>query len=96
MMDEENVENCILCCQPCDELEKAIKVVDWENLEVKASKWKGSDKYSDVYDSFDWEEGSTGLVWHKSCKIEICGERKLQEALNRKRKNNTNTVKQEV
>ena len=96
MMDEENVENCILCCQPCDKLEKAIKVVDWENVEVKASKWKGSDKYSDVYDSFDWEEGSTGLVWHKSCKIEICGERKLQEALNRKRKNNTNAVKQEV
>ena len=65
MMDEENVKNCILSCQPCDELEKAIKAVDLENLKVKASKWKGIDKYSNVYDSVDWEEGSAGLVWHK-------------------------------
>ena len=87
MMDEENVKNCILCYQPCDELEKAIKAVDWENLKVKvSSKWKELDKYSDVYDSVDWAEGSAGHVWHKSCKIEICGERKPQQALNRKRK----------
>ena len=72
-MDEKNVKNCILCCQLCGELEKAIKAVDWEKLKVKASKWKGLDKYSNVYDSVDWEEGSVGLVWHKSCKIEICG-----------------------
>ena len=54
----------------------AIRAVDWENLKVKASKWKGLDKYSHVYDSVVWEEGSTGR--RKSCKIEICGERKLQ------------------
>ena len=52
-MNEENVKNCILCGQPCDELEKAIKVVYWENLKVKGSKWKGVDKYSNVYNSVD-------------------------------------------
>ena len=62
MMGEENVKNCLMCCQPCDEFEKAIKTIDWENLKVKASKWKGLDKYSDVYDSVDWEEGYAGLV----------------------------------
>ena len=93
MMDEENVKNCILCCQQCEEL---VKTVDWENLKIKGSKWKGLDKYSNVYDSVDWEEGSAGFVWHKSCEIEICGERKLQQALNRKRKNDVNAVKQEV
>ena len=96
MMDEEYVKSCILCCQPCDELEKTIKVVNWKNLKVKASKWKGLDKYNNVYESDDWEEGSAGLVWHKSCKIETCGERKLQQALKRKRKNDANAVKQEV
>ena len=28
MMGEENVKNCILSSQPCDKLEKAVKVVD--------------------------------------------------------------------
>ena len=35
-------------------------------------------------------------MWHKSCKIEICGERTLQQALNWKRNNDANTVKQVV
>ena len=84
MMDEENVKNCILCCQPRTKLEKV-------NLKVKASKWKGLDKYSKVYDSVDWEESSAGFVWHKSCEIEICRERELQQALDRK-KNDANPV----
>ena len=63
----------ILCYQPCDEIGKAIKAVDWKN-----SKWKGLDKYSNVYGSVDWEEGSAGLVWHKSCKVEICRERERE------------------
>ena len=66
MMDDESVKNCILCCQPCDQLEKAIEVVNWENVNVKASKWKGLDKYSNAYDSVDWKECSVGLVWHTS------------------------------
>ena len=49
------------------------KVADWKNLKV--SKWKELDKYCNVKDSVDWEEGSAGLAWHKSCKIEICGEK---------------------
>ena len=62
----------------------------------KASQLKGLDKYSNVYCSVDWEEASVGLLWHNSCKIEICGERKLQQALNRKRKNDAKAVKAEV
>ena len=65
----------ILCYQPCDEIGKAIKAVDWKN-----SKWKGLDKYSNVYGSVDWEEGSAGYVWHKSCKVEICRERERERA----------------
>ena len=90
------LKKCILCCQPCNELEMAIKVVDWENLKVKTSKWKGLDKYSNVYDSVDWQEGSAGLVWHKSCKTELRRERKLQQALNRERIDDANAVKQEI
>ena len=36
----DNVKNCIMRCQPCNKLEKVIKVVDWENLKIKASKWR--------------------------------------------------------
>ena len=69
-------------------------MVDEEN--VKGSKQKGLHKYSNAHDSVNWEEGSTGLVWHRSCKIEICRERKLQQVLNKKRKNYANAVKQDV
>ena len=31
-MDKVNGKSCIMCCQPCDKLEKAIKVEDWENV----------------------------------------------------------------
>ena len=74
IMDEDNFKNCTMCCQPCDDCRL---VADWENLNIKASRWKGLDSNSIVYDSVDWEEGSAGLHWHKSCKIEIYGERKL-------------------
>ena len=35
-------------------------------------------------------------MWHKSCKTEICREKKLQQALDKKRKNDAKAVKQEV
>ena len=54
------------------------------------------DKYSNVHDSVDWEEGSYGLVIHKSGKTEICEESKLQQVLDWKRKNDANAMKQEV
>ena len=58
IMDEDNFKNCTMCCQPCDDCRL---VADWENLNIKASKWKGLDSNSIVYDSVDWEEGSAGL-----------------------------------
>ena len=81
----------ILCYQPCDEIEKAIKAADWKN-----SKWKGLDKYSNVYGSVDWEEGSAGLVWHKSCKVEICRERERESSSKHwtGKKNDARAVKQ--
>ena len=86
MMDEVNVKSCILCCQPWHELEKTIKIVDWENLKVKASKWKELDKYSNVCDSVNWEEGSVGLVWHKPCKIKRCREENYRKHWTGKKK----------
>ena len=47
----------------------------------KASKWKGLGKCSNDYNNVEWEEGSAGLVWHKS--IELYWERKLKQVLNR-------------
>ena len=65
MMNEKNVKNTVLSTMRRNR--NAIKAVDWKN-----SKWKVLDKYSNVYGSVDWEEGSAGLVWHKSCKVEVC------------------------
>ena len=83
MMNEKNVKNTVLSTMRRNR--NAIKAVDWKN-----SKWKVLDKYSNVYGSVDWEEGSAGLVWHKSCKVEVCREREwereLQQALDRKKK----------
>ena len=62
LIDEGNIKNCILRCQPYNELEKAIKFIYWKILKAKTSKWKGLDKDSNVYDSVDWKKDSAGLV----------------------------------
>ena len=83
-MDGGNI--CILCREACEENEKLIKLEDWEKLKQQACKWKNLDKYGEVFDTVDWQAGPISLLWHKGCKREICGERKLQQAINRKRK----------
>ena len=62
LIDEGNIKNCILRCQPCDVLEKAITFIYWKILKVKTSKWKGLDKDRNVYDCVDWKKDSAGLV----------------------------------
>ena len=85
-VDSIGINICILCKKECSEKQKLISEKDWLYLKNVAEKWKPLDKYNDVYDSVNWECCSTGQFWHSNCKREICGQRKLEQAITRKRK----------
>ena len=79
-------EACILCTKPCDEKQKCPSDDDWCTFRENAEKWRGLDKYGTAADTVDWNSGPLGKLWHKSCKAELSGERKLQQAIRRKEK----------
>ena len=92
-MEEEEINICILCKETCVEREKFIQKEDWDKLRDKELEWKGLDKYGDVCETVDWETDPAGKLWHKACKREICGERKLEQAKTRKRKSDERVSK---
>ena len=65
---------CLLQCgKPCkasDSIEKMNKEA-WDKLKSKLLKWKGCDKFGNVYDTVDWELGPCGKHVHDSCRFDI-------------------------
>ena len=83
-------QHCILCIQPCDEKQKYPSDQEWNIFHANACKWRGLDKYGIMADSVNWRAGPQGKLWHKTCKLNLSGERKLQQAI--KRKENASAV----
>ena len=77
---------CILCHDPCDEKQKLPQDEHWLQFKENVSKWRGLDKYGTAADSIEWDTGPLGKFWHKGCKAEVCGERKLKQAIARSKK----------
>ena len=90
-----NENHCILCNDPCDEKQKCPKPEDWLQFKANAIKWRGLDKYGMAADTIDWDSGPEGKFWHKGCKAELGGERKLNQAISRCRKNASAVVADE-
>ena len=80
------VAKCMLCDEPCYEKQKYPSPYDWEQFQIKASKWRGLDRYGGVSDDIDWDSGWLGKYWHMLYKADLCGERKLQQAIARSKK----------
>ena len=70
----------------CEEKQKYLNNEDWNNFLINAFKWKGLDKFGTVAEAVEWSDGPIGKYWHRNCKSILCGERKLQQAINRKNK----------
>ena len=81
-----NGNQCILCNDFCDEKQKVPNPEHWYQFKENAIKWRGLDKYGTAADTIDWDSGPLGKYWHKSCKAELGGERKLNQAIARSRK----------
>lgn len=77
---------CILCNSFCDEKQKEPQPGDWKKFQEYATKWRGLDKYGQVADTVDWDTGPIGKLWHKNCRAELGGDRKLQQAIKRSTK----------
>ena len=75
---------CILCSKFCDEQQKNLNAEQWKAFRSTAEKWEGLDTFGNVFKDTDWGSGPVGKRWHKSCKLNFAGERKLQQALKRK------------
>ena len=57
-----------LCCEATD----AIGTVEsWTNIKEKAQLWSGLDKFGDVFESVDWENGPGKQCVHKTCKLTL-------------------------
>ena len=77
---------CILCYENCDEVQKNLSQGQWEDFQKCAEAWKDLDTYGQVYDEVNWQSGPMGNFWHKSCKLQFSGKRKLEQAKNRQKK----------
>ncbi|KAK4304157.1 hypothetical protein Pmani_023877 [Petrolisthes manimaculis] len=84
--EELTVGQCILCYQECHEDKSNTSVEAWTNFKQHAEEWLGLDMYGTVYHEVKWENGPHGIYFHKLCKTQLFSKNKLQQALNRKHK----------
>ena len=70
---------CKALCNDTDEISKQR----WGTLKKHLERWKGLDKYGDLYDSIDWDAGPTGKYIHRTCGFNIASSRCLELAKKR-------------
>ena len=77
---------CLLKCgKPCTSGD-TIGKGRWQSLQSKAKNWSGLDKFGDTYDSTAWENGPQYYYMHRACYITISSDTKLEQAKNRRKK----------
>ena len=72
---------CILCDELCTET-RVYDSEKWQKLKLKAEEWKGLDKYGNVFNTVNWEEGPCGKnsTFHRKCVTYIQIAEKLAQA----------------
>ena len=77
---------CVLKCgKPCDIGDSIDNIKDdkWSNVKSNAEQWKGLDKFGDVWDTTNWENGQKGRYMHSNCYITLCSSKKRGQAITR-------------
>ena len=62
---------CEALCNDKDEISKRR----WDTLKKHLEKWKGLDKFGEMYDSVDWDAGQIGNYIHSTCSLKKCQHR---------------------
>ena len=61
-------------------------------MKLQTLQWNGLDQFGNVYESVDWDHGPQGIFFHKICKLQVASKYKLQQALKRKEKQDSNNA----
>ena len=75
---------CVLKCgKPCTSRDSIDKITldKWSKIQTNAKEWKGLDKFGDVWDTTNWEDGQQGRFIHNSCYITLCSLKKREQAI---------------
>ena len=65
---------------------ETIRTEKWKQMETKIKEWKGMEKFGNVSESTDWENGVEGLHVYKWCCIRLSSKRSLQHLWKRTEK----------
>ena len=69
-----------------DEVTDSMTVERWKNVKKNALLWRGLDKFGEVYDTVEWDEGPVGQHVHDTCRLNLCNTKKLEQANKRQKK----------
>ena len=92
---KDGYHKCLL--QPCEDVcveADAISEVKWKNIKEKSELWIGLDKFGSVYSSTKWDSDRENSYCHKQCYMNLTNSRKLEQAKNRKKKQDSAKQKQ--
>ena len=64
-----------------------------EQLKAAALEWKGLDKYGNVLESVNWDNGPSESFFHTLCKTEFASKNKLEQSKARKAEAETSALK---
>ena len=80
---------CILMFgKQCHAKDSIDKITDdkWTKIKANAEQWRSLDRFGDVWDNVNWDNGQHGLYMHNSCYISLCSKQHLQKAITREKK----------
>ena len=75
---------CVLKCgKPCNIDDSIDKITDdkCSNVKSYAEQWNSLEKFGDVWDTTNWEDGQQGRYMHNNCYITLCSSRKREQAI---------------
>ena len=79
------VLQCPASCSPSNCIDNITKK-KWETIKEKSSAWKGLNKFGNVHDEVNWDNGPKGLYMHDNCYITLNNPRKLIQSQNKRKK----------
>ena len=68
---------CVLCGEECDEDRSKYPIDSWNNIKIQAQAWHGMDKFGNVYEQVEWENGPVGIYFYKTCRTAFASQRTL-------------------
>ena len=72
------------CCVEENEDRSKYPTDSWNNMKIQVQARHGLDKFGNVYEQFEWENGPVGIYFHKTCRTVFASQRTLEQVKGRK------------